>query len=379
MVATLLSIADQCDGVLCDMATLAMTDVFSRTWGSRVADPPAGEYWREVIGAVRAAHPGFVFVAEAYWDLEWDLQQQGFDFCYDKRLYDRLVGGDAAGVRAHLGGDPAYQRGLMRFVENHDEPRAAAAFAGGREKVAIVTAFTQAGARLVHHGQAEGRVTRLPVFLGRRPVEEPDSDLRAFHAALWSVLSDSTFRYGTHQPCELFGWSGNDTVANLVAWCWDGDSRWLIVVNLSDGTARSHARAPWPDLQGRAFRLVDPTTGSSASGVRTRTVAASHLTGVRAGGVRGSTAARRARDARTAVDDATDRGCRTRTRRPPAPRGSPSSRPVGRWAGRCRRATAHAPSARPRRRVGDSAGRPPSWPERRAAARRRADPTPRHR
>ena len=34
-------------------------------------------------------------MAEAYWDLEWALQQQGFDYCYDKRLYDRLVTGDA--------------------------------------------------------------------------------------------------------------------------------------------------------------------------------------------------------------------------------------------------------------------------------------------
>jgi hypothetical protein len=29
-------------------------------------------------------------MAEVYWDMEWTLQQQGFDYCYDKRLYDRL-------------------------------------------------------------------------------------------------------------------------------------------------------------------------------------------------------------------------------------------------------------------------------------------------
>ena len=29
-------------------------------------------------------------MAEVYWDLEWTLQQQGFNYTYDKRLYDRL-------------------------------------------------------------------------------------------------------------------------------------------------------------------------------------------------------------------------------------------------------------------------------------------------
>ena len=46
---------------------------------------------------------------------------------------------------------------------------------------------------------------------------------------------------------------------NLVAWCWVGDSRWLIVVNLSDGTAAGLVRAPWDDLRGRRWNLVDPT------------------------------------------------------------------------------------------------------------------------
>ena len=41
-------------------------------------------------------------MAEAYWDLEWALQQQGFDYCYDKKLYDRMEHGDAENVRLHL-------------------------------------------------------------------------------------------------------------------------------------------------------------------------------------------------------------------------------------------------------------------------------------
>ena len=67
--------------------------------------------------------PKFLFIAEAYWDLEWELQQQGFDFCYDKRLYDRLEHENAESVRLHLCADLAYQDKLAAF---HREPRRAA-------------------------------------------------------------------------------------------------------------------------------------------------------------------------------------------------------------------------------------------------------------
>jgi hypothetical protein len=62
-----------------------------RTWGDRVGSAPESDYWPTVIPAVREAYPGFLFLAEAYWDLEWALQQQGFNYCYDKRLYDRIL------------------------------------------------------------------------------------------------------------------------------------------------------------------------------------------------------------------------------------------------------------------------------------------------
>ena len=91
VVTTLRRIAEQCDGVRCDMAMLMLNDVFERTWGERAGGRPADEYWPVTITAVKADHGDFVFMAEAYWDLEYALQQQGFDYCYDKRLYDRLI------------------------------------------------------------------------------------------------------------------------------------------------------------------------------------------------------------------------------------------------------------------------------------------------
>jgi glycosidase len=259
MIDTLHQIADQCDGVRCDMAMLVMNDVFARTWGDRVGPAPSADYWPSVIPAVREAHPGFLFLAEAYWDLEWALQQQGFNYCYDKRLYDRILHGPAEQVRLHLLADDNYQHGLVRFVENHDEPRAVSAFGSTRSQVVAVTALTQTGARLVHNGQLEGATVHLPVFLGRYPKEASDEALLDFYRTFLPAVADPTFRYGRWQLCERSGWAGDDRYQNLVAWCWVGDSRWLIVVNLSDGEAAGLVRAPWDDLRGRLWNLVDPT------------------------------------------------------------------------------------------------------------------------
>ena len=159
---TLIDIAARADGVRCDMAMLMLNDVFARTWGDRAGAAPEQEYWSDVIGAVRATHPDFVLVAEAYWDLEWQLQQLGFDFCYDKRLYDRLLHEDASSVRGHLHADLDYQRRLVRFLENHDEPRAAAELPPERERAAAVAVATLPGATLWHEGQFEGWRVRLP-------------------------------------------------------------------------------------------------------------------------------------------------------------------------------------------------------------------------
>jgi hypothetical protein len=105
------------------MAMLVLPDVFERTWGGR-SEP----FWPKATQRVRDRVPEFCFMAEVYWDLEWTLQQQGFNYTYDKRLYDRLHSGDARPVREHFLAGLDYQSKMARFLENHDEPRAAAAF-----------------------------------------------------------------------------------------------------------------------------------------------------------------------------------------------------------------------------------------------------------
>ena len=261
-IETLLDLASQCDGVRCDMAMLLMNDVFARTWGGRVGPPPAADYWPEVIAAVRRDRPDFLFVAEAYWDLEWALQQQGFDFCYDKRLYDRLEHRGAETVRLHLLAEMAYQERLVRFVENHDEPRAAATFGPEQARAAAVTFATQPGARLFHEGQLEGRRVRLPVFLARRPAEPVDDRLVAFYRALLAALRTPAMRDGSWRLLERTGWPGNATSENIVAWCWEGGGECLaVVVNLGAEPAQARVRFPWADLGGRRLRLADAMSG----------------------------------------------------------------------------------------------------------------------
>lgn len=259
---TLRDIAAQCDGVRCDMAMLLVNRIFAQTWGERGREFSPVEFWPEVIQSIRAKYPNFLFVAEAYWGMERELQQQGFDYCYDKRLYDRLVHETAESVMRHLTADVAYQEKLIRFIENHDEPRAAVAFHLQRSRAAVLTTSALPGAKLFHEGQFEGRRVKLPVQLGRRPAEPTDRDLRDFYRRLLKQISSSVFRDGEWQLCDSRGWPDNDSYLNLAAWCWRRESeRRLIVVNLSDAGAQGRIHLPWNDLAGRSWRLVDAFSG----------------------------------------------------------------------------------------------------------------------
>jgi Alpha amylase, catalytic domain len=259
---TLIDIGEQADGVRCDMAMLLLNDVFARTWGERAGAVPEREYWNEVIGAVRAEHPEFLFIAEAYWDLEWQLQQLGFDFCYDKRLYDRLLHEDAGSVRGHLRADLEYQRRLVRFLENHDEPRAAAELAPEQERALAVAIATLPGATLWHEGQFEGWRVRLPVFLGRRPDEPVDDDLVAFHLHLLDTAQ--ALRHGGWALCEPTGWPDDRSCDQLLAWSWtDGDQRSLVVINDAEWPASARIQLPWDDIAGRTWTLDDTCSGAT--------------------------------------------------------------------------------------------------------------------
>ncbi|MEE3851078.1 alpha-amylase family glycosyl hydrolase [Gordonia sp. LSe1-13] len=264
---TLRSIAQQCDGVRCDMAMLMMSDVFAGTWGERAGPAPDTDFWPAVIDAVRAEHPGFTFIAEAYWGTEAALIDQGFDLCYDKSLYDTLRD-DPGSLHRHLGTDELGAAELatddarpptLRFIENHDEPRAPVAF-DGRDRQAAVTFLTLPGARLIHQGQITGRRTRLPVQLGRMPAEPVDSERALFYRALLDVLRDDAFGSGAFRSCEV---AGPDAV---ICWTRTGDRRWTVVVNMSATSTSARVLPAWITGDDVSFlapgaRVVDVFSG----------------------------------------------------------------------------------------------------------------------
>jgi glycosidase len=256
---TLLDIAAQCDGVRCDMAMLMTTRVFAQTWGQQAGPVPDREFWEVIIPAVKQAHHEFKFMAEVYWDMEWELQQQGFDYTYDKRLYDRLEGVAVDAVRAHLHAALGYQEQLVRFIENHDEPRAAEALGFGRDLAAAVLITTLPGAKLLHEGQFAAHQVKLPVQLGRRPHEDDNPDTVNFYRRLLREASQDIYRYGHWQLRQIVSaWATNQTHANLIGYTWQyGQERRLVVVNLSHVSSQGWINLPNFGLEGGSWVLQD--------------------------------------------------------------------------------------------------------------------------
>lgn len=257
MTAELSKVAGQCDGVRCDMAMLALPEVFERTWGI-----PSAPFWPRAIEHVRQETPHFCFMAEVYWDLEWTLQQQGFDYTYDKRLYDRLHEGHPRPVREHFHAGLDYQNKLARFMENHDEPRAAAAFSPDMHEAAAVVSYLSPGLRFFHQGQFEGRKIRISPHLVRGPAEPIDPRLEQFYNRLLGVLRQAVVRNGDWQLLECApAWDGNWTSDCFLVFAWNGagGERLLVTVNYAPHQSQCYVRLPFADLGNGRWRLQDLT------------------------------------------------------------------------------------------------------------------------
>jgi hypothetical protein len=251
----LLGVADRCNGVRCDMAMLILPEVFQRTWGLH-----AQEFWPKAIEAVRASRPDFLFMAEVYWDLEWALQQDGFSYTYDKRLYDRLRDGHAHPVRDHFRADMDFQRRSARFLENHDEPRAAATFPVEMHRAAAVLTYLCPGLRFFHDGQFEGRKKKISVHLGRRPEEAVDSSLLNFYERLLPCVNRRETRDGDWQLLDCMpAWDGNWTVDCFICFAWRdvNGKNLLVAVNYAPNRSQCYVKLPFEELQGRTAHLKD--------------------------------------------------------------------------------------------------------------------------
>ncbi len=219
---SLLDIAAQCDGVRCDMAMLLLNDVFHDTWWQYLGQArPAEEFWPALIDTVRQEYPDFTFLAEVYWNLEERLLSQGFDLCYHKSLYDRLMQWDCAGLRVLLQMRLSTQKNLLNFIENHDEPRAMERLGPARQRVAATLIATLPSPVLLHQGQLRGRRTKLPVQISRQPIEALDDSLYTFYERLLQERAREIYRAGE--------WELVAAPAPLLCYSWKKGDDWCLV------------------------------------------------------------------------------------------------------------------------------------------------------
>ena len=257
-IATLENIAAQCDGVRCDMAMMQTTGVLQRTWGDRAGAPLETDFWQEIIPALKASFPEFCFIGEVYWGMEAELIDQGFDYCYDKELYDRLVSGSCRSIYLHLEAADEYQAHMLRFSENHDERRAALAFGAERGKAAAAVILTLPGAKLLYHGQLAGRKLTTPVFLRRAPGEEDDEELHRFYERLLHTLRDERILEGEWRLCPPADDDSRTQEDPLLAWSWQrSERRYLLAINYAGIAYEGQIRTPWIDLADHAWQIHD--------------------------------------------------------------------------------------------------------------------------
>ncbi|NBV85278.1 MAG: alpha-amylase [Verrucomicrobia bacterium] len=264
MTDLLLSIAQKCDGVRCDMAMLLLSEVFEKTWHHVPpgVESASGEFWQDAIAEVKSAHPEFVFLAEAYWGLEGRLCDLGFDFAYDKTLYDRLLHHHLGEVQAHLLGLGAGNWRRAHFLENHDEPRLAGIASLDLQRAAAALCLGLPGMRFFHEGQFEGVRRFARVQLARRAVEPVDFDVESMYAALFAAFSGTSVGRGQCQILEPYrAWDDNPTAQFFCITQWQEpgveDRFDLVVVNLAWHQAQCRVRLTAQGGSEGVWRLAD--------------------------------------------------------------------------------------------------------------------------
>ncbi|MFZ0333926.1 MAG: alpha-amylase family glycosyl hydrolase [Candidatus Acidiferrales bacterium] len=256
LIAELREISNHCDGVRCDMAMLVLNDIFARTWSPLLAGrkPPPREFWSEAIAAL--PHE-FVWLAEVYWNCEAPIQALGFQFTYDKGLYDALRDGQPVEVHARLAADVASQSHAARFLENHDEARAATTFGAARLEAFATLLATLPGMRFYHHGQLDGRKIHLPMPLAVAAPEKPDASTRSFYERILQLSNDPVFHSGQWQLLDVSS-AGDDSFRNLVAYQWlSANSRKIVVVNLAADASQGRVRIPDEISASQQYTFLD--------------------------------------------------------------------------------------------------------------------------
>ena len=267
MVGELRNVATRCSGVRCDMAMLLEPEVLHRTWGGRAESrtPLTESFWPAAISEVRRDNPDFLFLAEVYWDYEAKLQKHGFDYTYDKVLYDRLIHHEAPKVFEHLSAPASYRARMAHFLENHDEQRIASQLTLDEHRAAAAISFLAPGLRFLHHGQFEGTRIKVPVHLKRGPQEEVHPAIVAMYDKLIPIANSTTGKNGDWQLLRCApAWEGNPSNSNFIAYfIAHEDEDLLITVNYANYRGQCFVQLPQALPNQGTVRLIDKLSSTT--------------------------------------------------------------------------------------------------------------------
>ncbi len=233
MTTQLLKIASLCDGVRCDMAMLQIKNIFVRTWHD-IITWHGDEFWPVAIRTTKKSFPNFTLLAEVYWDMEAELLEAGFDYCYDKTFYDRL--NEPASLNAHYHAEGWYLQHTARFLENHDEERIVSRLDLRQHMAAAALVAFGPGMRFWHMGQWEGRAKRIPVQITRQPEESCGCFLHSINQSgcacvealyhnLFEIANQDIFKYGNWQRID----TNTDLYPGLFLWKWEYKKKQVVI------------------------------------------------------------------------------------------------------------------------------------------------------
>jgi hypothetical protein len=127
---------------------------------------------------------------------------------------------------------------MARFLENHDEPRAAAVFGKHRLPAAATVIATLPGLRFFHEGQFEGRTIHLSMPLNSAADEPVDRELVEMYERVLRLGNEAVYHGGEWKRLDVKP-DSDGSWENLIAYRWRSEVGYrLIIVNLSSVTSQ---------------------------------------------------------------------------------------------------------------------------------------------
>jgi len=238
MINNLMKVASLSDYIRCDVAYLALNTVIKNNWATQLAywgySEPSTEFWSDAISQVKASY-NVQFLGEVYNPWQQALQAVGFDFTYDKTLYDILAAGNIDNIRNYITSMPlSFHQHSAHFVENHDEPRSPAYFGSNtRADIAAAISMTLPGMKFYFMWEQFGYFNQLEIHLRRETPEDQNSGVLKFFTAFIAAVSKDVFHQGTWYMRTVQGTN------NLLAWEWVYNNEKVLTVLNYSGTQSS--------------------------------------------------------------------------------------------------------------------------------------------